>query len=154
MGARGPTLLGAGFLYRILSPTGLVSKLTDFLSSLSYIRVQRPLLLAGVTVALIQPIHSQSYNSDIPRPDAPVIYTGAFPILTARPGRRSIYNSSHWRPDLKNKVDVEAIQRAIHVVLPSLQLACDMVHCQGERPHFLLLHLWLFFGDYFLQIHQ
>ena len=26
-----PTLLGAGFLYRILSPTGLVSKLTDFL---------------------------------------------------------------------------------------------------------------------------
>ena len=30
--------------------------------------------------------------SDIPRPDAPVIYTGAFPILTARPGRRSIYN--------------------------------------------------------------
>ena len=30
--------------------------------------------------------------SDIPRPDAPVIYTCAFPILTARPGRRSIYN--------------------------------------------------------------
>ena len=30
--------------------------------------------------------------SDIPRPDVPVIYTGAFPILTARPGRRSIYN--------------------------------------------------------------
>ena len=27
--------------------------------------------------------------SDIPRPDAPVIYTGAFPILTAWPG--SIY---------------------------------------------------------------
>ena len=30
--------------------------------------------------------------SDIPRSDAPVIYTGAFPILTAGPGRRSIYN--------------------------------------------------------------
>ena len=30
---------------------------------------------------------------DIPRPDAPVIYTGAFPILTAWLGRRSIYNS-------------------------------------------------------------
>ena len=29
---------------------------------------------------------------DIPRPDAPVIYTGAFPILTAQPSRRSIYN--------------------------------------------------------------
>ena len=31
--------------------------------------------------------------SDIPRPDAPVIYTGAFPILTARLSRRSIYNT-------------------------------------------------------------
>ena len=30
---------------------------------------------------------------DISRPDAPVIYTGAFPILTAWPGRRSIYNT-------------------------------------------------------------
>ena len=34
-GTWGPTLLGAGFLYRILSPMGLVSKLTDFLSSTS-----------------------------------------------------------------------------------------------------------------------
>ena len=40
--AWGPTLLGAGFLYHILSPTGLVSKLTDFLSSPSYIIVQSP----------------------------------------------------------------------------------------------------------------
>ena len=29
---------------------------------------------------------------DVPRLDAPVIYTGAFPILTARPGPRSVYN--------------------------------------------------------------
>ena len=92
-GAWGPTLLGAGFLYSIFTPTGPYSKLTDFLSSPSYIIVQRPLLLVGVTIALIQPIHGQGYNSDIPRPDAPVIYIGAFPILTARPGRRSIYNS-------------------------------------------------------------
>ena len=84
----------AGFLYRNFSPTGLVSKLTDFLSSPSYIIVQRPLFLLGVTIAFIQPIHGQGYNSDIPRPDAPVIYIGAFPILTARPGRRSIYNSA------------------------------------------------------------
>ena len=87
-----PLLPGAGFLYRILSPTGPVSKLTDFLSSPSYIIVQHPLLLVGVTIALIQPIHGQGYNSDIPWPDAPFIYIGAFPILTARPGRRSIYN--------------------------------------------------------------
>ena len=44
--AWGPTLLGAGFLYRILSPnppiSKLVSKLTDFLSSPSYIIVQSP----------------------------------------------------------------------------------------------------------------
>ena len=44
----------------------------------------------GRQTALIQPIHGQGYNSDIPRPDAPVIYIGAFPIFTARPGRRSI----------------------------------------------------------------
>ena len=88
----GPTLLGAGFLYRILSPTGLVSKLTDFLSSPSYIIVQRLLFLVAVTIVLIQPIHSQGYNSDIPRPDAPIIYIGAFPILTARTSRRSIYD--------------------------------------------------------------
>ena len=44
--AWGPTLLGAGFLYRILSPTCLVSKTglqnSDFLSSLSYIIAQSP----------------------------------------------------------------------------------------------------------------
>ena len=90
-------LPGAGFLYRILCPTGLVSKLTDFLSSPSYIIVQRPLLLVSITIALIQPIHGQGYNFDIPRPDAPVIYIGAFSILTARPGRRSIYNTSTTR---------------------------------------------------------
>ena len=91
----GPTLLGAGFLYRILSPTGLVSKLTDFLSSPSYIIVQRPPSCGRHNFALIQPVHGQSYNIlVIPRPDAPVIYICAFPILTAQPGRRSIYNNS------------------------------------------------------------
>ena len=96
--ARGPrSLLGAVFLYRILSPklvwspNSPISKLTDFLASPSYIIVQNPLLLVGFTIALIQPIHGQGYNSDIPRLDAPVIYIGAFPILTARPGHRSIF---------------------------------------------------------------
>ena len=46
-GAWGPTPLGAGFLYCILSPMGLVSKLTDFLSTPSYIIVQRPFLWAS-----------------------------------------------------------------------------------------------------------
>ena len=41
--AWGPSfLLSAGFLYHILTPTDLVSKLTDFLSSPSYIIVQSP----------------------------------------------------------------------------------------------------------------
>ena len=44
--------------------------------------------------ALIPPVHGQGYNTlIIPRPDTPVIYIGAFPILTARPGRRSICNN-------------------------------------------------------------
>ena len=93
--AWGPTLLGAGFLYRILKPTGLVFKLTDFLSSPSYIIVQRPPSYGRHNFALIQPVHGQGYNIlIIPRPVAPAIYIGAFPILTAQPGRRSIYNIS------------------------------------------------------------
>ena len=39
-GSQGPLLLGGGFLYHILSLPHLVSKLTDFLSSPSYIIVQ------------------------------------------------------------------------------------------------------------------
>ena len=47
--APGPILLGAGFLYRILSPTGLVSKQTDFLSSPSYMIVQSPTQYLPIT---------------------------------------------------------------------------------------------------------
>ena len=73
-------------------------RLTDFLSSPIYIIVHANLLLVGVTIALIQPIHGQGYNSDIPRPDAPVIYTGAFPILIAWPGQYTtiIQGVSSW----------------------------------------------------------
>ena len=92
-GARGLPLLGAGFLYRILSPTGLVSKLTDSLSSSSYIIVQRPPSCGRHNRTHSTRPRSRLY-SDIPWADAPVIYIGAFPILTARPGRRSIYNNS------------------------------------------------------------
>ena len=93
------------WLSLLLSPTDLVSKLTDFLSSPSYIVIQRPLFLVGVTIAFIQPIHGQGYNSDIPRPGALVIYIGAFPILTARPGRRSIYNSCYNYISYRELVD-------------------------------------------------
>ena len=39
---------------------------------------------------------------DIPRPDAPVIYTGAFSILTAWPGRRSICNIYSFKQSYYN----------------------------------------------------
>ena len=92
IGVLRPLLPDAGFLYRILSPTGLVSKLTDFLSSPSYIIVQRPPSCGRHNHTHSTRPQSRLY-SDIPWADAPVIYIGAFPILTARPGRRSIYNN-------------------------------------------------------------
>ena len=55
---------------------------------------------------------------------------------------------SHWRPDLENSVGAKAIWSAIHVVLPSLRLTCDTVHCLGERALFLL-YLWLFLWWFF-----
>ena len=90
-GAWGSVSPGAGFLYHIFSnwsglQTNSLPVFTELYNS------STPPLLVGITIALIQPIHGQGYNSDIHRPDAPVIYIGAFPILAARPGRRSIYN--------------------------------------------------------------
>ena len=61
--------------------------------------------------------------------------------------------SSCWGPDLENRMCAEAILNAIHVVLLSLQSACDRVHCLSERELFLL-HLWPFFDEFFLQMHQ
>ena len=70
-GSWGLPLLGAGFLYRNLSPTGLVSKLTDFLSSPSYIIVQRPPSSYGRHKLYS---FNPRLHSAIPRPDASVIY--------------------------------------------------------------------------------
>ena len=44
--------------------------------------------------------------------------------------------SSHWEPGLENRVGVEAIWSAIHVVLSPLRSTCDTVHCLGERALF------------------
>ena len=77
-GAWGLPLPSAGFFYRILFLTGLVSKLTDFLSSPSYIIIQRPLLLVGITNCTHSTHPRWRLHSAIPRPDAPVIYIGAF----------------------------------------------------------------------------
>ena len=95
-GAWGLPLLGAGFLYCIMSPTSLVSKLTDFLSSPSYIIVQRPPSSCGH-----HKLHS--FNPSMVKATLCyssttctcylLIYIGAFPILTARLSRRSVYNT-------------------------------------------------------------
>ena len=87
-GSWGPPLLDAGSLYHILSPTDL-----NFLSPGLYNNLTPPLLPASVTIShSIQPLESQGRPWYL-EPDAPVIYTGAFPILTAWPGRRSICNT-------------------------------------------------------------
>ena len=90
-GLRGP-LLGAGFLYRILSPTGLVSKLI-WLPVFTKLYNSSTPPSCGRHNCTHSAHPRQGYNSDIPRPDAPVIYIGAFPILTAQLGHRSIYNT-------------------------------------------------------------
>ena len=46
--------------------------------------------------------------------------------------------SSCWGPDLENRVGAEAIQSAIHVLLPLLQSTCDALYCLGERVLFSL----------------
>ena len=61
-GAWGPTLLGAGFLYHILSPTGLVSKLIWLPVFTEFYNSSTPTFLWVSQIALIQPIHSQGYN--------------------------------------------------------------------------------------------
>ena len=102
-GAWGPASLGASFLYCILSPTRLIPNWLNFLCTELYNSSTSTFFLWASQFALIQPVHGQGYNPDIHRPDPPVIYTGAFPILTALPGRRSICNtfsfiSVWWSP--------------------------------------------------------
>ena len=66
---------------------------TDWICcALSYIRVQLPPSSCGRHNRTHSTRPRSRLYSDIPWADAPVIYTGAFPILTARPGRWSIYN--------------------------------------------------------------
>ena len=89
-GPGGPASLGAGFLYRIISNSS-GRQLTNFLCTELY---NTHLLLMSVTNHTHSTHPRSRLYSDIPRPDALVIYTGAFPNVTAWPGRRSIYNKS------------------------------------------------------------
>ena len=76
----------------VLSTTSYL-QLTDFLSSSRLYNCSMPSFFLWASQIALNSTHPQSrLYPDIPRPDAPVIYTGAFPILTAWPGRRSICN--------------------------------------------------------------
>ena len=89
--AWGPSLSGCWFSLPHLVTNWSGLQIADFLSSPSYIIVQRPPSCWRHNRTHSIRSRSRLY-SDIPWADAPVIYTGEFPILTAWPGRRSIYN--------------------------------------------------------------
>ena len=60
-GAWGATLLGAGFLYRILSPNHLISNWLNFLCTELYNSSTPTFFLWASQIALIQPVHGQGY---------------------------------------------------------------------------------------------
>ena len=101
-----PTSLGHGPHSSIFSPTNLNSNCSIggpegplcwvlVLSTASYLQLTRT-SCAPSYIIVLRPLNSTCRQSRLSpwylRPDAPVIYTGAFPILTARPG--SICNNS------------------------------------------------------------
>ena len=59
-GAWGPASLGAGFLYRILSPTRLITNWLHFLCTALY-NCSTSTFLWASQIALIQPVHGQGY---------------------------------------------------------------------------------------------
>ena len=78
------------------------------------------------------PPRSRLY-SDITRPDEPVIYTGAFPILTAQLGRRSIYNKKsfalcEWQPLIASP-ECSTAGRGVYILLDRLYHCITTLQC-------------------------
>ena len=89
-------------------------QLTDFLSSPRLYNCLTPtffLWASQITLNLTCP-RSRLYP-DIPQPDAPVIYTGAFSILTAWFGQRSICNTDCSKQWLKQLLNWETLTEKI-----------------------------------------
>ena len=75
------------FCWVLVFSTASYLQLTDFLSSPGlYNCSTATFFLWASQIALNSTRPRSRLYPDIPRPDAPVIYTGAFPILTAWPG--------------------------------------------------------------------
>ena len=113
IGVGGPASLGAGFLYRILSPTGMISNCSigglgahsagcwfslphlisnwlNFLCTELYNSSTPTFFLWALQIALIKPVHSEGYILIfLDRMHLLFIQV----ILTARQGRRTIYNT-------------------------------------------------------------
>ena len=109
-GPGGPASLGHGPHSSIFSPTDLNSNCSIrgtegplcwvlVLSTASYLQLTRTSCALSYIIVL-HPLNSTCRQSRLSlwylQPDAPVIYTGAFPILTAWPGERSICNIMTW----------------------------------------------------------
>ena len=74
-------------------------QMTDFLSSPGLYNCSTPSFFLWVSqIALNSTCPRSSLYPDIPQPDAPVIYTGAFPILTAWPGSVCYIRCNSGRP--------------------------------------------------------
>ena len=106
--AWGPTQLGADFLYHILSPTGLVSKLTDFLSSPSYMIVQSPTqyLWNGMfdrhqAEIIVMQFTGYSFLVHL------WLYDGILPcpILSAKPAYAISSHNCHWNVSLPQSLE-------------------------------------------------
>ena len=94
-GPGGPASQGHVPHSSIFSPTGLISNWLNFLCTKLYNCSTPTFFLWAPQIVLNSPSPRSRLYPDIPRPDAPVIYIGAFPILTARPG--SICNTHGTR---------------------------------------------------------
>ena len=113
-GALGPSLsLGHVPQSSIFSPTHLISNWSNFQCTDLY-------NIVGVTNCTHSTHPRSSLYSAKLRPDAPVIYTSIFPILTARPGRRSIYNTistTQYRAFLaKSRIEFKFLSYFDHLI--------------------------------------
>ena len=135
----GPASLGHGLHSSIFSPTHLISNCLTSCLHMGYIIIWRPLFFLQASQFRTHSTCSRSrLYPDIPWPDAPFIYTGAFPILTAWPG--SIY----YRKNLKKKQEWKEwkSQNFIYVVFIGNPFEMRLLNLR-------IIFFFLFIADFF-----